>query len=355
MQALLRMIKIRTLVVHDIPTKLSKKVLHEDPNHTRPQPLFSQIPSPMNKDIEDYITLKINNSLGSTNAMDIKFEEGSPSPVPKFIEDHLKKDKNNKVKITQSIAQHLFDKQNATNSNGLLLFVECDLGQKNALIIMKVEREEGLRITEESEREKFVTFSVQHINDLLLTKKTKLFKIAMFYYRDQNIVGSICDNQTGYYEQRDTAEFFLNDFLGCEFYNSSKASTRDFYEASVKYINEKISSPLEKGNAITQLVAEMTNRQLVFNVKEFSRKVFSASNVDDYLQYLKNCDVRTQSFQKDTELIFSKLNRIQYSFKSGIIVYGEKKALDSKTKIKDSEDGTAIFEIRDSLSKVQTK
>ena len=355
MRALLKMLRIRALVVHDIPSKLSKKVLREDPKHLSPNPLFSKVPSPMNKAIEDYITLKINSSLGSPNAMDIRFQDSSISPTPDLVKKYFISNDENKVRITQTIAQYLYEIQNATNSSGLILFVECDLGQKSALVIMKVEREEGLEITEKNERENFLTFTVEHIDNLLLTKKTKLFKIAMFYYVDKEIHGSICDNQTSYYEQKDTADFFINRFLGCEFFQSSKESTRDFYETTIKYVNEKIESPEEKGHVVTQLIAELTNRRLVFNVREFSRTIFPPKKRDDFLEYLNESGSKSQAFQKDTELIQGKLSRIQYGFASGISVIGKKEALEAKTKIRNNEDGSATFEIIDTLDKVQTK
>lgn len=354
MRKSLRYLQVDELIVHDIPKKLSKRVLRETPDITSEQPVFSQVASPVNEAIVSFFHDRITGTIGSTAAIDVLFDPSSKSPISKLMNEYFFGDENRQILITQQIAQYLFDIQNAQNSSGLLLFIRCSLREHTVLAILKVEREEGVRVRQQIVQNGLMTFDVEHIRDLMLTKKTKLFKIVLFYLKEQTIKGILCDQQRAY-NNRDVADFFISDFLGCMFTEAPQILTKKYYEVTQKYINEKINSAEQKGSLLNHLVSELTNQSEIINPTEFARRALPADQRDHYIQYIKENGSTTGSFNKECSMIESKLKKIQYDFLSGISVFGSQEAINSKSRVADMENGEMRIEIIDRLKQVKTK
>ena len=91
-----------------------------------------------------------------------------------------------------------------------------NIQNKKVIGILKLEREEGARL-EQTHREGRPTYDILHLKDLILTEKTKLFKIGLFFkgaFEEFGYEGKACDNQLSYTSNREVAEFFLTSFLG---------------------------------------------------------------------------------------------------------------------------------------------
>lgn len=342
------------LIVHDIPMKLSRRVLRETPTALKEQPVFSQIASPVNSEIVNFFHDRITSSLGSSSAVDVVFDPENESPVRRLIYEYFFEDQNRRIQITQKIAQHLFVIQNAQNSSGLLLFLCCQTRGNDKLAILKVEREEGVRVIQQIVQDGLRTFDVEHIRDLMLTAKTKLFKIVLFYSEGEIIKGILCDQQRGY-DSKDVAEFFISKFLGCMLTEEPQILTKVFFEVTQEYINKKIESPEQKGVLINHLFSELTNQVRTINLAEFARRVLTVEQRDDYLLYIKENGVTVGSFSKDCTMIESKLKKIQIVFNCGISIVGSQDAFGAKSSFSDTEDGEMKFEITDKLKQVKAK
>lgn len=354
MRASLRDLQVKELIVHDIPMKLAKRVLRETPDAPSERPVFSQVASPVNEVIVSFFHDRITGTIGSSAAIDVIFDPSSESPVGTLMNEYFYDNDNRRIPITQQIAQHLFDIQNAQNSSGLLLFIRCSLREHTVLAILKVEREEGVRVRQQIVQEGLMTFDVEHIRDLMLTKKTKLFKIILFYLEEQIIKGILCDQQRGY-SNRDVADFFISDFLGCIFTEEPRLLTKKHFETTQKYINEKIDSPEQKGAMLNHLLSELTDQSEMINPTEFARRVLPADQRDDYILYIQENGSAIGSFKKECSMIEGKLKKIQYDFISGISVFGSQEAISSKSRVTDMENGEMRMEIIDQLKQVKTK
>ncbi|MGE5390482.1 MAG: nucleoid-associated protein [Deltaproteobacteria bacterium] len=354
MRPLLRNLQIQELIVHDIPQKYSKRILRETPDTPILQPMFSQIASPINAEIIRFFHDKITGTIGSTLALDVIFNPLSESPIRRLVYEYFNGDINRHIAITQEIAQYLFDSQNAINSGGLLLFVKCTEREKPMLAILKVEKEEGVRIRQQIVQDGLMTFNVEHIRDLMLTKKTKLFKIVMFYLIEDSILGVLSDPQNGF-SNSNVADFFLKDFLGCMLTEDPQIQTKKYYEITQKYINEKLVSAEQKGAMLNHLISELTAQTRTVSPVEFARRVLPVENRDEYIQFIRENGVAAGSFAKECSLIQSKLNKIQYEFISGISIFGSQEAINAKSKVNDLENGEMKIEITDRLKQVRAK
>lgn len=354
MRPMLRNLRSDELIIHDIPKKLSQRLLRETPNTTTLQPVFSQVASPVNEKITGFFHDRITKTIGSSAALDIIFDFSSESPVKVLVYEYFNANENRRIQITKQIAQYLFDIQNAINTGGLLLFVRCSVGEQPLLAILKVEREEGVRVRQQIMQDGLMTFDVEHIQDLMLTQKTKLFKIVLFYLEEPVILGILCDQQRGYYDNN-VADFFISDFLGCMLTEEPQILTKKFFETTQKYINEKLDSPEQKGALLNHLISEMTAQSRLISPTEFARRVLPVDCRDDFIKYIQEKGASTGSFTKECTLIQNKLNKVQYDFISGISVFGSKEAINSKSKIDDMANGEMRMEIVDRLKQVRTK
>jgi hypothetical protein len=354
MQLPLGNLQVKELIVHDIPKKLSRRMLREAPDIPKELPVLSQVSSPVNTAIINFFHDRITGTIGSSSAIDVIFDTSSKSPIGTLINDYFTGNEDLRISITQQIANYLFEIQNAANSSGLLLFVRCLLKKDIVLAILKVEREEGVRVKQQILKDGLMTFDVEHIRDLMLTKKTKLFKIILFYLEEHIIKGKLCDQQRSY-SDKDVADFFIYTFLGCKMTEEPKILTKKYFETTEKYINERIDSPEQKGAILNHLVSELTNQNKIINLFDFAKRVLPAKQCDDYIHYIQENGLTSGNFTKEISMIENKLKRIQYDFSSGISLLGSLEAISSKAKFTDMENGEMSVEIVDCLKQVKTK
>jgi len=69
--------------------------------------------------------------------------------------------------------------QSGINSKGLLSVIFCKVDGRHSLAILKLEREEGVRLKTTTLAGK-QTYDLDLIKELMLTGKTKLFKLGLF-------------------------------------------------------------------------------------------------------------------------------------------------------------------------------
>lgn len=354
MRLLLRNLQVNELIVHDIPMKLSQRILRETPNTLSEKPVFSQVASPVNLEICRFFLDRIAGTIGSTFANDVIFDPLTESPVGTLMNEYFFENGNNRISITQQIAQHLFDIQNAQNSSGLLLFLRCSTGEDTVLAVLKVEREEGVRVKQQIVNDGLMTFDIEHIRDLMLTKKTKLFKIVLFYLEEEIIKGILCDQQRGY-NNNDIADFFISNFLGCILTEEPKILTKNFFEATQKYINDRIDSSEKKGELLNHLISELTDQRRMISSTEFARRTLPADQRDDFIQYIQDNGATIGDFTKECSLIVSRLKNVKYDFISGISVFGSQDAITAKSRVTDMPNGEMKMEIIDQLKLVKSK
>lgn len=248
-------------IVHDIPRRRRK-------DGSPPEPVFSEVESTLDLSLKLFFREKILDNMRS--AYDVVLDPSSASPVPKIMFAHLE-GKGDLVKNSQEIGQHLYHCQTGSNPGGLLTVMDCFVGSRPALTLMKLEKEEGARAVLE-QRDGKRTFSIAHIHNLMLTKKTKVFKVALFILRENgNIGGKVCDQQRAYVSTKAVADFFLRDFLGCRLAEDPMLATKTFFDTIEKYANENIANPLKKQEIVTHLVSELTSTQRAINVDNFLR------------------------------------------------------------------------------------
>ena len=336
----LTFLTVKRVIVHEIPFRL-KSTEHISPD-------FSEIESPLDEDVRRFLEERIRSTLYEYGS-GIQFITRHSSPVRTCL-DGLFTDPTDFVNASVKIGQHLFDLQTGRNSGGLLLVAECTLKKKRAVAIVKLEREQGARIEIDTHNKK-KTWAVRHIRDLMLTGKTRIFKASLFVSTPGAPTGLASDPQSD--AQAGVADFFLNTFLGCELLRSPEVDTKTFFEATHEYINTRIEDPEKKTDAYLALMTEMKSAAKRVTPRDFAYAHIPVKQRADYLDYLGTASAPTARFDKDTELIKSRLVRLRMSFAHGTTVVAPPGAIGESVSIENVGDNVMRVTIEDEVTDVK--
>jgi hypothetical protein len=345
------------------PLAIKRIIIHEVPRHlrsdTKSSPTYSEVESPLDPELKMFFKEKIIETVGSSAAYDVIFNAATTSPVPQFVRELLSNKKVNFVDVSKKIAKHLHDAQGGASPGGLITVIDCTLGVNPAVGILKLEKEEGVQLRETMQGG-LRTFDVNYIRDLILTRKTKLFKVGFFYPpagddRNGDPGGTVCDEQRGYMPRTEVAGFFLTGFLGCCLAEDPRISTKRFFLAAEDFLNRQIKDPVERTQAITHLLSELTNQKPKINLKDFARDHLTTQNRQPFLKHMEEEGFRTHTIVKNLELIESQTKKMALEFQNGVTVVGDREAFGKSVKVDRTSDGAARVEITGELKQVKGK
>ena len=165
-------LRVEKLIVHEVPGKFSEE---------SQLPILSTIETQLSMEEKRYFTRKITENL-SLASFAARFMPDAKSPIPQLVVDDFFKSKNDDdfVKLSQKMATYLYDCQTRVNPPGLLAVIEVSIAKQSGLVILKLEKEEGIRI-EQNKSNGQVTFDVEYISNILLSEKNRIFKAGLFY------------------------------------------------------------------------------------------------------------------------------------------------------------------------------
>ena len=335
---------IDKLIVHDVPKRLK--------GQESDGPILSEIESPSTAEIQNYFKEKTVGTLKEIR-YEVADDPGADSPVPGLSADLLSGQRD-LVPASQEMAKHLFECQSGVNSAGLLVVGLGVVGSDSALILMKLQREEGVRVRQES-LDGNMTFNIEHVQNLLLTDQTRVFKAGLFVASnnaDELLDGLVSDNQRGYSPRTEIASFFLRDFLGCQLRESADVKTKEFFESSENFINEQVKDPVRRTSYQSALIAEMNSNRQQIRPQSFAASHLRGSDRARFVAYLRDNGV-TGTVVKDTALVRSQISRIQVDLESGISVIASSEAFDSHVELEALDDDQVRMKIEDKLKRVK--
>lgn len=340
--------------------KVNRVIIHEVPKHSKGSggtgPVYSEIESPLDPELAGYFRRKMISSLGSHKSFDISIDPVCSSPVPGLLTGHLGSDGSGFVDTTKKIAEHLYNIQDGTNPGGLLTVLDCLVGGDQAVGIIKLEKEEGVRL-EQKLHEGQPTFDLHFLKDLVLTDRTRVYKLALFVVipgEEEAYDAAASDNQTGYGSYNEVASFFLNRFLGCKLLKDPEIATKYFYEATEDFINEKIEDPMLRAQYYGHVVSELQSQTPTVSTEQFAETYLPVEIRQEYVEHLEAKEVPA-NFPKNNELINKRLKKTMYEFNSGIRVIAPNESADERIKLTSLDNGETKLEIQDRLEEVKGK
>lgn len=305
-----------------------------------------------------YFKERICSSIGSNWAHEVRFDPTSESPIPNLVKTYLKCPLNNSnfIEISQLCAKHLYCCQTKRSPEGIFAALECTYQGGPALVLMKLERESGVRV-ERATREGKVFFEIQLIDDLVLTDQTKVFKVGLFWKgQDKDIEGVVSDQQRAFrISASEVAQFFLIDFLGAQLKVSHSVATRRFVDTVGKFINKEIHDPSDKLDTYGHLVSTLTDQRDFINPSEFINNCIPLNLRQKCHNEFVNASVPFSVFKKDDDIVEKAVAQMRIDFQSGISIQGPEDSFRDKVHTEILEGGVTKAEITDKITRVGQK
>jgi hypothetical protein len=307
--------------------KVRRAIFHDVPNHGRfsaaAEPTLSEAETQLDVARQSHLRTRLVRVLGSKSAYPIVFKAGTGSPVPAeiraFTSKHLSSDAF--VAMSQAIAGYLFEQQNGAVSPGLLCVLDVAVAQRSAVVLMKLEREEGARL-ELIEKTGKKTFDMSVLDNLVLTDGTRLFKTAIFMRTgkgDDDFDSIACDGQLSPSSSDDMAQFWLR-FLGGEFTVEPRVATKRFYEAALRFVNDVVTEPVQKNDVYEHLQSQLKTTKSQFSPKAFTEEFVPKEFRKLFQQHLETHGAPVAVFKKDLVDIEGRLRKSQYLTERGAVI-----------------------------------
>lgn len=337
-------ILIERIIVHDIPKhKKDEKGI---------EPSYSQQESKLTDGLRIFFKDKVVQSLNSDRSFKICFESGNTAPTSWIMNEFLISDGSNIVIQSKELAKYLFSIQVGSNAAGILVVIFGKINSFNTCIILKLERDKGAQLTLDPITK---SFNIAEVENLMLTQKTKIFKVAMFILRDNfktKFDGLIMDHQIDIREKKVATTWFMNLFLGCRAFEDPKITTQHFYNYTRAYI-ETLEDPLDKAKYIQDLNSYVQKNSPTLSPKEFAGDYLKDSHhKNNYRDYLKNKKFNFNSFPRDTTQIDIQTRKFAVEFANGISIIGKKGTFNKNVKLEKLKDGQHRAEIISKITKV---
>lgn len=335
---------IERIIVHDIP-KHKKGEKGIEPN-------YSEQESKLTQGLKNFFKDKVVQALSSDKSFKISYYEESDSPISWISNDILKTDGLNFVLQSKAITKHLFEIQVGYNAAGILVLIWGKVNSFNTCIILKLEKDKGAQLTLDP---KTHSYNIAEVEDLMLTQKTKIFKVAMLILRDNfkaKYDGVIMDYQIDIKEKKEVTTWFMDKFLGCKAFEDPKITTQHFYNYTRAFINT-FPDDIDRAKYIQDLNSYVQKNSLTLSPKEFAEDYLrTTGHRNDYKNFLDTKKFKFSSFPKDISQIDRQVRKITLTFDNDISIIGNKGTFDKKVKLEKLGNGQTRAEVTSKIRSI---
>lgn len=338
------LLHFNNIIVHDIP-----KHKKDDGSN---DPIYSESETTINKELKSFFKNKINNALRSDKTLRICFDANTTSPMPYLISETIKSSITQFVDVSKEMGKHLYDSQDGKNPAGILLIMHGHVNMNRCCVVMKLERDSGaqLKINESTK-----SIDIQQVTDLMLTEKSRVFKVGVFFDREiinVDFDGLLIDFQNNMKSKSKVKSQFMENYLGCFPYDDPRISTKNFYELTREFIY-LLPDKLFQAKYLQDLNSYVQKNDTHLNPREFADDYLStAKERDEYKNYLTKNSFAFQSFPKDNKLISTKIKKFTVEFTNGISIIGDKGTFGEKVSLTESKNGEHVATITSRIKKM---
>jgi hypothetical protein len=251
------------------------------------------------------------------------------------------------VQYTKDIAEYLYRTQNKKNISDGFIIVFCGTSNENNnfVCILKLE---GLTASEALFDKEASTFNFIHIDNIIITNKTKIFK--MFYVEYD---GTIRKRIIALDDQRTSTElsnFWLYDFLCCKLCETPENLTKQFFSFISKISENKRLMDHEKFQIKTALYSELNSNKKSISIMKFKENYIPK----EFQPYFESEKSKNQIYKNDFPKIINEKFRKQitnrkFILENGIIAIVPIVALEEKKNVE------IIFKNDEKYLKVNSK
>ncbi|MBW5252391.1 nucleoid-associated protein [Streptomyces sp. P01-B04] len=258
------------------------------------------------------------------------------------------------VAVSGELAHALRDSQNGSSSAGLLLVAAARLDHQHALLMVKLEQETGMQANE-IVTDGLRTFDVQYFANLLFTEKSKVYKVALFSEEgntEQTLQGWAADPQKS---GKDVARFFLEKFLGCRHQDHPRELTRRFHDTAMDWVNSRVTDSEVRMDYVMAVMVELQSSAGTLDPVAFLETHLREPHRDDFANFLMENDVPIRAFDKDTDLVEGRLQKVRVDLANGAFLVAPLEAVqDGTVAVEDLGDGRTTVTVTSTLTKTSS-
>lgn len=314
------------------------------------QPVLSDAPTPLTEADKAYIQLRVRKAIARA-ARPVVEEQGA-SKLPDLVRDYFSQQDPDIVSISQEMAALLQATQHHVSPGGIFLFGRSHLDGKPALILAKLEHEQGVRATQTRLGDGSNVFAVEFLRDLLFTSSSKVFKVAVFTLDgvgDESVEGIVVDRQAA---GSSVAVYFLSEFLGCRFAERSDVITQRFHDLAQAWINNFPESE-KRGRYEVALLSELQSNRTMLSTDAFASQYLDLDDRDGFTRDIQGGGVPPREFAKNVALVAAKIKRLRLETEAGVMVLAPPSTIsDGLVAIEDNDDDTSTVTVRDRVTRL---
>ncbi|QIK04711.1 nucleoid-associated protein [Streptomyces sp. ID38640] len=286
-------------------------------------------------------------SLGREVVEDPELKSELPDHVRDFLEE-----RHDLVEVSQDLARLLQTSQSGVSPAGLLLVASATLEGQKAMLMVKLEQETGMQANQIVTENGLRTFDVQYFANLLFTETSRVYKVALFATSgasDEGLEGWAADKQMS---GKTLAKFFQEKFLGCRLKDEPRQVTLHFHDAAVNWINTRFSDAETRIAYLMAVLVELQSPAATLDPVAFIKSRLQPQHRDDFADFLRESDVPDRTFDKDTELVDSKLKKLRVEFDNGAFLVAPLEALEGGSTItfEDLNDGRTTLTVTGTMT-----
>jgi hypothetical protein len=333
---------------------IKKLIVHSIPKHKKGdfsiEPQYSEQESSLPDGLRVFFKDKVIQSLGSNKELRVRYDGESVSPVSTYIKQIINSDGSDLIEQSKLMTKYLFEIQDGQNVSGILVVIFGKIDDKGTCIIIKLERDEGAQLELDPITK---SFNIKDVKDLMLTRKTKIYKVGLFIDKAKFKVsydGSTADLQIDPKTKKVVTTWFIEKFLGCVPIENPKTTTKKFYDYTTTFI-QSVEDTIKKAKYTQDLNSYLQKNSMKISAQEFADDYMETFDKDNYNKYLKDKKFRMSEFPKDNDYIDIKIKTITMLFANDIAIVGKKGTFDRNVKLEPQNDGTTKAEI---VSKVKS-
>ena len=339
-------LKIVEWIAHDV-----KRVTKSD---VKSAPLeLSEVAASADPKVAEFFRSRIAHALQKFSHEVVGVGAENTSPVPDQIKLYVA-GKVGLVEASQVFAKHLRLSQSGATSAGLLVTAKVMVDGQIAIALLKLEPQDGAQAVRKVVKGK-VTYEVSVLDDLVLTKGTRVFKVALFGAADSTagtISGRAADPQNTS-AATDLADFFLRTFLGCELTETPDVTTRRFLTAAEEFINTQVPDPEKRAEYTVAMHAEIRGNHTDLSVPRFATEALDVGDRKAFQSHMQEAQVPVQPFGKSKEAVEAHLKKVSFAFVDGSVVLTSTASLEDGTvTVNSADDGKTSLKILEQLRRI---
>ena len=306
-----------TTMLHELPR--GRQVKDDDSKI-----VYSGQPTPLDVRTDQFIREEMLDPFVSSGREIVESTQAS-SPVPRLVREALG-DPSLVAPHSRVIADWMHKKQTGGSSAGVFLSAMATSDGVDRFVIMKAEHSEGVRLKHSGTGDS-VVFEVQHLTELIMGQNSQVYKIAVLWIGPSSaLVGRMVDKQNG----AGYADFFLQEFLGCDLTHQAEVLTQRFVKGMEKFLNSATLDEEKKLRYAGAIVAVLESPSAKLRPSQFINDFIDREDRDLAAEFL-GAQTASMEFRKDVTLVRSEIGGLKMHTNSGVTVLASSEAMNDGT------------------------